>query len=113
MNTIILQKKYLVLVETAKDMWTLFLVIVNFIISIKENAETIIETSIKIIKDNVEIVKSGVNNFSKALYSYFANLNKVYTPILIKVDSRSNNIAFKSNDDRYIYSNLLAPPCSR
>lgn len=91
MNTIILQKKYLVLVETAKDMWTLFLVIVNYIFTIKEKVE----------------------NVSKVLYTYFANLNKVYTPILIKVDSRSNNIAFKSNDDRYIYSNLLAPPCSR
>ena len=72
-------------------MWTLFLVIVNYIFTIKEKVE----------------------NVSKVLYTYFANLNKVYTPILIKVDSRSNNIAFKSNDDRYIYSNLLAPPCSR
>ena len=91
MNTIILQKKYLVLVETAKDLWTLFLLIINYIFTIKER----------------------VDNVSNVLYSYFVNLNKVYLPLLIKVDNRQNDIAFKSNDDRYIYSNLLAPPCSR
>lgn len=102
MNTIILQKKYLVLVETAKDMWTLFLVIINFIFTIREK-----------INSKVNEVKNQVNDFSKVLYTYFVNLNKVYTPILIKIENRSNDIAFKSNDDRYIYSNLLAPPCLR
>ncbi len=91
MNTIILQKKYLVLVETAKDMWTLFLLIINYIFTIKER----------------------VDNVCNVLYSYFANLNKVYIPLLIRIDNRSNDIAFKNNDDGYIYSNLLAPPCLR
>ena len=88
MNIIILQKKYLVLVETAQDMWTLFLVIVNYIFTIKER----------------------VDNVCNVLYSYFVNLNKVYVPILVKIDNRQNDIAFKNNDGRYIYSNLLAPP---
>ena len=88
MNTIILQKKYLVLVQTTKDMWTLFLVIVNFIFTIRERVE----------------------DFSKVLYSYFVNVNKTYIPLLIRIDNRPNDIAFKNNDDRYIYSNLLAPP---
>ncbi len=88
MNTIILQKKYLVLIETAKDMWVLFLVIVNFIFTIREKIE----------------------DFSKVLYSYFANVNKTYIPLLIRIDNRQNNVSFKNNDDRYIYSNLLAPP---
>ncbi len=99
MNTIILQKKYLVLVETAKDMWTLFLVIVNFIFTIREK-----------INNKVNEVKNKVTNFSKVLYSYFFNINRAYIPLLISIDNRSNDIAFKNNDDSYIYSNLLSPP---
>ena len=87
MNTIILQKKYLVLIETAQDMWTLFLVIVNFIFTIKER----------------------IDNISDVIYSYFENTYFRHKLIAIKV-SDNQNISFKNKDQRAIYSNLLSPP---
>ncbi|MDQ5957654.1 MAG: hypothetical protein QG614_629 [Patescibacteria group bacterium] len=98
MNQIVIQKKFLFLVEVSQNVWRLFLLIVNFVFDLKEKAE-----------DFAKEAANKVVNYVRALFGF--NIYRLNTIKLNNNFSRfeNNNLVFK-NDNFLRYSHLLAPP---
>jgi hypothetical protein len=89
---ITIQKKFLLVVEIAENVYRLFVVVVNFVFNFVE----------KQINNFIE----KTFNYLKALFGY-----NIYKLRLVKIKTKTietkNSFA---NNDFLIYSNLLAPP---
>lgn len=100
MKQITIQKQYLILVEMSENIYRLFLVIVNFIIEIKNTVEEVVSSA---------FVK--VARYIKAIFGF--NIYKLNTQ---EIDSKNlylKDFLFNKNlnQERFLrYSNLLAPP---
>lgn len=85
---IIIQKKYLILVEISENIFRLFLIVINFVFNVFEEA---VEKTF---------------NFIRALFGF-----NIYKLELVQIRTKTNELKnnFKNNNF-LIYSNLLAPP---
>lgn len=111
MKQIIIQKKYLIIVEYGENLYKLFLVIVNFVFDIVED-----------IKSDIEDFSKGVTNFAGKAINYFKalfgfNIYKLQTINLLESGLYNKvlyrDILFKKDltNKRFLaYSHLLAPP---
>jgi len=95
MQTITIQKTYLVLVEISENIFRVFFVVVNFIFTVKEKIENKIKVAVK-----------KVSNFLKALFGF-----NIYKIKVLEIKTKTSDVknTFKNNTF-LIYSNLLAPP---
>lgn len=99
---ITIQKKYLISVEVSKNIFRVFLVIVNFVF-------TFVENKIKETKEDIWSFVEKTFNFIRSLFGfniYKLETNKIKSNLSIK----NNNFSKNKNQDFLIYSNLLAPP---
>lgn len=92
---IIIQKQYIVLAEVAENIFVVFLVIVNFVFTLVDEA--------------VDKITNKTRNFLQALFGF--NIYKLAYVSGSVLETRTSDFknAFKSKDF-LIYSNLLAPP---
>lgn len=108
MQQIIVQKRFLILVEISEDIWKAFLVIVHFIV---EFVEDIAQNVKQDISNAWNIFEKRVFNFVRALFGF-----NIYKLNLVKVDNKNlylkDHLFHKNfNQERFLkYSNLLAPP---
>jgi hypothetical protein len=86
---LIIQKKYLVLVEVTENIFAVFLVVVNFIFTIVQE-----------VKETVENVVTFVSHYFK-LKTTQTNLKSV---------NNFDTLFSKYKNNFILYSNLLAPP---
>lgn len=96
MRQIVIQKQFLFLVEVAENIWRLFLVIVNFVVDIKDKVE-----------NAVADFTYKVANYFKALFGFsiyklapVCNINQIYSSLKVR----------EYKNDFINYSNSLAPP---
>lgn len=111
MKQIIIQKKYLILVEYGENLYKLFLIIVNFVFDIVEDIKSDFED---FEREFVNFTGKAINYF-KALFGF--SIYKIQTVNLLET-SLYNHILFRdilfkkdlSNKRFLTYSHLLAPP---
>jgi hypothetical protein len=124
MKQIIIQKKYLILVEYGDNLYKLFLIIVNFIFNISDqclafmfdNAQDFYDFVQKVTKQSTNYFYKRINYF-KALFGF--NIYSLSIKYLYKFNSSLykslfyRQLSFKINllNNRFLkYNNLLAPP---
>ncbi len=105
---ITIQKHFLILVEVSHDVYSFFVVIVNYVFTfVEEKIEEVKSEVSKFYKDTLEKVGRAFN-FIRALFGF--NIYK-FNLLQIKTKTNFNNNFIKNrNQDFLIYSNLLAPP---
>lgn len=104
MKQIIIQKKYLILVEYTENMYQLFLIIINFVFDIIEDCQK-----------NIFNFANKTINFFRALFGF--NIYKLKNKSLLQSNLYNlilyREVLFKrdlSNKRFLKYSNLLSPP---
>ena len=105
---ITIQKQFLILYEIAENVYAIFLVVVNYIVTFTEKAGKVVSE----VVEKMENVTSGTRNFIRALFGF-----NIYKLKVLKINNNlnlnnyNNSIRhFNNQNSRVRYSNLLAPP---